>query len=306
MLSSFFSKSKPINYIVIALYMTVFFGIAYYKKGLDLKSTPILLATIGLFLYVLPMLALNLVAQKNNLTNKGTFTILLYACLSAILPNSLTNFYILVSNVFVLLALQNILHLRNEKQSKAKIFNASFYIGLASLAYFWSISFILLVFLGILYFTSKDYRNWIIPFVGISIAFLFANCFTLLAYDSFFAFTDYIDSFSFSFQNYLIKGQLFSVGVLSICTIFFFSIYLIKFGRKAVNTKPILRLVIVYLLIAVGVVVISPSKDTSELFFVVAPLALMSTAYLEMDYRQFAKEVNLWVFILMPFIILLF
>ncbi|WP_024769795.1 DUF6427 family protein [Aquimarina macrocephali] len=306
MLSSFFSKSKPINYIAVALYMGILFGIAHYRKGFEAESSHILLTAASIFLYILPMLALNFVAQKNDLTNKGTFTILLYAFLTAILPNSLTSFPILLSNVFVLLAVQNILHLRNEKHIKAKIFNASIFIGLASLAYFWSIGFIILVFLGILFFDPKNYRNWIIPFIGVSMIYVFANCFTLLFYDSFFAIATYIDSISFSFQTYFIKEHLFSVGIISICIVFFFSIYLIKFGRKTANTKPILRVVIIYLIVAIVVAAIAPEKDTSELFFIATPLSLIGTTYLEMNYHQFAKEINIWVFILIPFTILLF
>lgn len=286
--------------------MGILFGIAHYRKGFEIENTYILLTTASIFLYILPMLALNFVAQKNNLTNKGTFTILLYAFLTAILPNSLTSFPILLANVFVLLALQNILHLRNEKYSKSKIFNASIFIGLASLAYFWSIGFIILVFLGILFFDSKNYRNWIIPFIGITMVYVFANCFTLLFYDSFFAIANYVDPISFSFRAYFIKEHLFSVGIISICTVFFFSIYLIKFGRKTANIKPILKVVIIYLVVAIVVAVIAPKKDTSELFFMVTPLSLIGTTYLEMNYHQFAKEINIWVFILIPFTVLLF
>ncbi|WP_271768292.1 DUF6427 family protein [Aquimarina algiphila] len=306
MLSSFFSKSKPINYIAVALYMGVLFSIAHYKKGFEVESTYILKVIASVFLYILPMLALNFVAQKNDLTNKGTFTILLFAFLTTILPSSLTSFPILLSNILILLAVQNILHLRNEKHIKAKIFNASICIGLASLAYFWSIGFIALVFLGILYFEPNNYRNWLIPGIGIIMIYVFANCFTLFFYDSFFTFTTYVDSVSFSFREYFTKESLFSVGVLSICIVFFFSIYLIKFGRKTANTKPILRVVIAYLIVAIAIAVIAPEKDTSELFFLATPLALIGTTYLEMNYNRFAKEVNIWIFILIPFTILLF
>ncbi|WP_241507219.1 DUF6427 family protein [Aquimarina sediminis] len=286
--------------------MGILFGIAHFKKGFVLESGYILLVMLSIFLYVLPMLALNFVALKNNLTNKGTFTILLYAFLTSVLPNSLISFPVLLSNVFVLFALHNILHMRNEKHIKAKILNAAICIGLASLAYFWSIGFILLVFLGILYFDAKNYRNWFIPFIGIGTVYVFANCFTLFFYDSFFRFTAYVDPISFSFQGYLIKEQFFSVGILSICTVFFFSVYLVKFGRKTANTKPILRIVIAYLIVAIGIAIIAPGKNTSELFFMATPLALIGTTYFEMSHHRLAKEINVWVFILIPFIILLF
>ncbi len=306
MLSSFFSKSKPINYIVVALYMLTLFVIAHYKRGFVAESGYIIKFVAGALLYVLPMLMLHFIVQRNDLTHKGTHTILLYAFLTAIVPYALTNTTILLANVFVLLALRNVLYLRNEKQMKSKIFNATIYIGLSSLVYFWSIGFIILVFIGILYFEPKNYRNWIIPVIGLGMVYLFANCFTLLFYDSFYTFTEYVAPVSVSYQGYLIKDQLFSVGILGLCMLFFSSIYLIKLNRKAANIKPVLRLVFAYLIVAVGVAAIAPQKNTSELFFVAIPLAIIGTPYLEMSSYQFAKEINIWVFILIPLTTLLF
>ncbi|MEW7289510.1 DUF6427 family protein [Aquimarina sp. 2304DJ70-9] len=306
MLSSFFSKSKPINYIIVALYMLILIGLAYYKKGFVVEISSVLLFIGAVLLYILPMLMLHFIAQRNDLTNKGTHTILMYAFLTGMLPYSLVSFPILIANAFLILALWNLLLLRNEKHIKAKILNTSIYIGIASLAYFWSIGFLVLVFSAIFYFEPKNYRNWIIPIIGLLIVYLFANCFTLLFYDSFFSFYEYIAPVSFSFQDYFIEDQLFSVGILSICILFFLSIFLLKFSRKAANIKPILRLIIVCLILAIGIVIISPQKNTSELFFIATPLAIIGTTYLEMEYHQLAKEINIWIFLLLPFTILLF
>ncbi len=290
---------------MVALYMSLLYTIAHFNRGLEVNGTYILLALLGVFLYVLSMLALNFSAKKNELTNKGSFTVFLFAFLTAILPNALTSFSVLLANVFVLLAVQNVLHLRNEKKIKAKLLNASICIGIASLAYFWSIAFMLIVYIGVLYFEPKNYRNWLIPIVGLSTVFLFANCFTLYTEDAFFGITRYVDTMSFSFKNYLSKTQLFSVGIVSICILFFLSIYLITFRRKAANTKPILRIVLVYIIIALLVVVVAPEKDTSELFFMITPLALIGTTYFELNFSPLAKEINMWVCILIPFTILL-
>ncbi len=306
MLSTFFSKSKPINFIVVALYMLLLLIIAHYKQGFLFESTYIIMTIGKVFLYILPMLMLNFIAQKNDLITKGTYTILLYAFLTGILPNSLTSFNLLLSNIFVLLAVTNILHLRNEKQIKAKIFNASICIGIASLAYFWSIGFILLVFLGVLSFDPKNYRNWIIPVIGLCTVYVFANCFTLLTYDAFYSFTTYSDPISFSFENYGTKDQLFSVGTLSICVLFFSFIYLIKFKRKTAKLKPVLRIIIAYLIVAIAVAVCAPEKNAAELIFIATPLSIIGSTYLEMHFYQFAKEINIWVFVLIPFTVLLF
>ncbi|WP_147405004.1 DUF6427 family protein [Aquimarina sp. AD10] len=286
--------------------MSLLYTLAHYVRGFDSEIYSIILFSIGILFYVLPMIMLNFITQTGGLTEKGTYTIVLYAFFTSMLPNGLTNIHMLVSSAFILLGLRSLLELRNGKFIKANLFNASLCIGIASVAHFWSIGFILLLFLAIFYFEPKNYRNWMIPGLGLCTVFVFANCYTLLVYDSFFSIWDYIAPFSLSFQSYIGKSQLFSVGILTICIVFFLGIYIIKFSRRKTNVKPILKLIIAYLVIAIAVMMISEQKNTSELFFITVPLAIMGSTYLEMEYHWLAKEINIWVFALLPFTILLF
>ncbi|WP_299259024.1 DUF6427 family protein [uncultured Aquimarina sp.] len=306
MLSNFFSKSKPINFIIVALYMFVLYTIAYYKKSFTLDYSTLLMFLGGFIAYVLTMLIVNLITQKNDLTQKSTNTIMLFVFLTTILANSLTSAAMLLSNLFVILGMRSVLSLRNGKYVKSRILDASLCIGVASLAYFWSIGFIVIVFFGIFYFEPKNYRNWIIPIIGLLIVYIISNCFTLLLYDSFFVIAEYIEPISFSFEGYAYKEGVFSIGVLTICTLFFFTIYLIKFNRKPTKSKPFLKLIISQLLVALALVMIVPEKDTSEMIFIACPLAIIGTTYLEMDHGKFLQEINFWVFLLLPFMILLF
>lgn len=305
MLSSFFNKSKPINFVIVALYMLVLYIIAQYKIGFSLDYIAILLFLAGFVIYVLAMLILNMLTQKNDLTYKSTNTILLFAFLTALLPHALTDFRILVANVFVILGVMNVLNLRNGKQMKATILNASLCIGIASLAYFWSISFILIVFFGVFFFEAKNYRNWIIPIVGVFAVYLLTNCFTLLFYDGFLIITKHVDPMSFSIDGYTDKQHLFSIGIVTICSLFFLVVYATKFSRKSTKSKPVLKLIIAYLLIALTIVIIVPHKNTAELIFITAPLAIIGTTYVELDNGKLIQEINLWVFLLLPFMTLL-
>lgn len=286
--------------------MLILLCIAHFNKTFVVNADIVLLFFAAVLFYILPMLLLHFITQKNDLTNKGTNTILLYAFLTGMLPNALTSTDILISNAFLILAIWNLLHLRNEKRIKAKILNTSIYIGIASIAFFWSLGFLLLVYLAVFYFEPKNYRNWIIPIIGLCIVYLFTNCFTLLFYDSFFSIHQYVDIVSLSFQNYLQKEQLFSVGILLVCVVVFLSIYLIKLHRKPANLKPILRLIVVYLVLSICVIIVSPQKDTSELLLIIPPLAIIGTTCLEIDYNPLAREINIWIFLLLPFTMLLF
>ncbi len=286
--------------------MFVLYTIAHYKNGFNIDYSSILVFFGGLIVYILTMLLLNLIIQQNDLTQKSTHTILLFAFLTAVIPNSFTNTTVLLSNLFIVLGIRNVLNLRNGKYIKSNILDASLYIGLASLAYFWSISFILIVYLGVLYFEPKNYRNWIIPIIGLLMVYVLSNCFTLLFYDLFFISTNYIKPISFSFEAYVNKGGIFSIGVLTICTLFFLTVYLIKYNRKPTKSKPVLGLIIAQLLVALGIVLIVSDKNTAEMIFIASPLAIIGTTYLEMGHGKLIQEINLWVFLALPFMIFLF
>ncbi|MBP2833298.1 hypothetical protein J8281_13975 [Aquimarina sp. U1-2] len=308
MLTSFFSKSKPITYIVIALYILVLYGTTCIKSGIDTRITSILLYLLDVFLVIGSVFILQFIVQKNDLTIKGAYTIFLYACLVCTLPNAFINntSFLLLSHFLVVLGFQNLVYLRDGKQLKSKLFNASICIALASLAYFWSIGFMFLIFIAVAIFAPQNYRNWIIPLLGVIMIYVFANCFTLLVYDIFFPISRYIDTVSFTFEPYLSGDELVSVGVIGLCTIFFGLLFLFKFSRKSANQKPVLRLIVAYLIIAMGIAAIAPQKNTSELFFMATPLAIIGSTYLEMQYHKFAKEINIWVFLLIPVVILWF
>jgi len=192
--------------------MLLLYIIAHVRKGFSLEIIDILWFVFGAVLYIAPMLLLSLAAQKNDIIDQGTYTCVLYAFFTGLLLDSLTNVPVLISNFLVILGLNNLFFLKNIDQIKARIFNTAMFIALASLAYFWSIAFLIPMFLAISYYEPKNYRNWIIPLFAILMILVLSNCFTLLFYDSFFSLYQFINPISTSsFQN-LEKEALFSIG----------------------------------------------------------------------------------------------
>ncbi len=284
--------------------MAIFFAIAQYTPTFKVTLVAIGYRIGTLLLYVLSMLLLNYIAQRNGLSRKNTHTILLFAFLTAILPNALQRPDIIASNFCILLGFRRLLSLRNPKYIKNKIFDAAVYIGIASLFYFWSILFIVIVFFGVFYFVSENFRNWIIPILGLLMVYVFANCFTLLWNDSFFLLSEYAAPISLDFDPYLMADKLFSLGITAICILFFFIIYSVKSKQKSTKGKPAMRLMLLQICIGVVIVIVAPIKDTSELLFIAAPLAVIGTSYLRLSHEKWIKEVNVWVFLLLPIITL--
>lgn len=138
---------------------------------------------------------MNFISLKNALTQNDNYAILLFLVFILLFPSVLNNIKIVLSNVFLLLALRRLISLKTLNSSKEKIFDASFWIFLSAIFHFWSILYIILVFISIIFHSGKEYKNWILPFVS----FL---CVWIL----------YIATSLFLFGNYSINKAVFQIS----------------------------------------------------------------------------------------------
>lgn len=306
MLSTFLSKSKPINFIVISLYLLLVAAFVSNKQIFEVSNSTIVSLLLGLLLYLTSMALLYWIARKSNLTNKGTYVLLLYVSLCCMVPEALAHVDKIIASSCILLSFSQISDMMNHNKAKAKIFNAALCIGLASTAYFWSIGFIALLFVGIYFFRSSDYRNWFVPIIGLITVYVLANCFTLFIFDTFFnPVEEAVVSYE-AFANTLNGAHFFTLGVLSICTLFFLIAYTLRINNRPNSYKPLMKLIVGYVLIGVSVILVSPNKDTSEMIFIIPPLAIMGATYIELIRLKLIKEIHLWVFAGLPLLFLLF
>ena len=237
------------------------------------------------------------VAKKNGLIKDSTYTILFYFLFLIFFPSVLDNTNLLISNFFILLALRRLISLQSLKASKEKIFDASLWIFLATLFHFWSILFIVLVFISIIFHVARDYRNWILPFIAFFITailfLLFATVFNLnvLEYITESVKINFkIDYFTNNYQN----------GALSIyATVALF--FLVSMFATLSNRPQLLhtsfKKIIASFFIGVLVYIISANKSNDLLVFTFAPLAILATSHIEIPQLKLKQEMVLFVLI---------
>src|SRR5690606_35634366 len=85
---------------------------------------------------LLSLFLLDFFASRNSLTKKNSYKLLMFGLFMAMLPETLLNSKMLLANFFVLLALRRIISLRSHKDMKKKLFDAAFWISIATLLYF--------------------------------------------------------------------------------------------------------------------------------------------------------------------------
>ncbi|TDE04336.1 DUF6427 family protein [Flavobacterium sandaracinum] len=299
MITSVFRKSTPLNFSLVLILMLIFF-LLFQIQDLSWTNSFLLMLSKGglLCLLLASMFITDFVAKKNGLSKDSTYTIFFYFLLLLFFPTVLDNLSLILSNFFILLALRRLISLQSLKASKEKIFDASLWIFLATLFHFWSIIFIVLVFISIIFHVSRDYRNWILPFIAFfitSIIFLvYATVFNVnvLEYITNSVTTNFsIDYFTNNYQNAALSIYA------TIALFFLVSMFATLSGRpQLLHTS--FKKIIASFFIGVLIFLISSNKSNDLLIFTVAPLAIMATSYIEIPQLKLKQEMVLSVLII--------
>ena len=306
MITSIFSKSKPINFLIVLFITLIFFTIAKLK----FENTPItgiyVLKQIAIFLVCFAtILLLNFIVTKNKLTQNNNFEILLFTLFLATLPVTFIRNEIIISNFFILLGFRRMVSLRSPNNINKKLFDSAFWIAIASLFYFWAILFFALIILTLFFYTVNQIKHWIIPFVALIAVFLILVSYNIIVFDNYLLETNYPPNISFDFSAYNTKTFILSITILISFGIWSSIYYLTIIKKKMKNIRPSFKIVFMAMLIAFSIVIISPLKDGSEFIFLFAPLAIIMTNYIEIIKDNWFKEVFLFILIALPILNLL-
>jgi len=240
----------------------------------------------------------NFIVKKNALTKDSAYTILFFFIFLMFFPNVLDNYKLIVSNFFILLAMRRLVSLQTLKAPKEKIFDASLWIFVASLFHFWAILFILLVYISIIFHVSRDYRNWLIPFVALfssSIIFVFyALLFDKGAIDVYLqseVINLQVDYFTNNYQN-------IAFSIYAVFAVFFVLPYLFTLTNKPLNLQASYKKVLLAFFIGMAIFFISANKSNEVLVYTFLPMAIMATNTVEYLQNKIQQEIILLVSII--------
>ena len=303
MLTSFFSKSRPITFVLVAIYMMSFFMIANHK---ELFGTSFLsfFQELGIFiLLILAVFVVNFISRRNELTSRNSYKTILYTIFACLFLAALQSDNIIIANLLVLFSLRRIISLKNQRETTQKIFDATFWICVASLFYFWSILFLFLVYFGVLLYEGYRFKNWLIPVIAFLTLLSIVTSVHLYLYDGFYTFSDWFQSSNFDFSAYRQPVILIPLAFLLTLTLWASFFYLGLIQKASAANKIPLLIILMFTFLSITVAVVAPTKDSSELLFFFAPLAIIVTNYFQVSDDKWFREVLLWVLILLPVIL---
>ncbi len=307
MITSLFRKSTPLNYSIVIIGVLFFFFLYQIKHVTSDNSLQnliqkcIILGTIFASLFVT-----NFIIKKNGLSKDSAYTVLFYLLFLLFFPSVLDNFNLIISNFCILLSLRRLLSLQSLKLPKEKIFDASLWVFIASLFHFWSILFIIVVFISILFHVARDYRNWFLPFIA------FFTTVTIFVSASLFFNKSWIglllnqikinlklDYFTNNYQN-------LALSIYATISLFFIASLLLSMSNRPLILHPTYKKIISAFVIGVLIYVVSPNKSNDLLLFTIAPLAIITTSHIEMAQVKWQQEVVLSFLILSSFLVYFF
>ncbi|PKP18604.1 MAG: hypothetical protein CVU07_01610 [Bacteroidetes bacterium HGW-Bacteroidetes-23] len=296
MIASVFSKSRPFNYILVTTLLVLCFFIyqiqpvetptesSFLLGGLVSKGIILLLLVASLFIT-------NFITKRNGLSKDNSFSVLFFVSFLLFIPSAFDNFKIILSSFFILLAMRRLISMKSLLTPKEKIFDASLWIFIATLFHFWSILFIFIVFVSIIFHVSGDYRNWVLPFIAfftVGILFIF---FSLLIDKEWLDIVWNQTGTDFSFY-YLEKSASNAALVLyALFAVVFLISMIFTMSKRPIIMLASYKKVIFIFLISVLIYVISPEKSNSLLLFGLMPISVLATGFVEMNKDTVLKEI---------------
>ena len=305
MITNVFSKSKPINFLIVFSLSLLALLVAVNKYG-DFTFTmfsTIKLSAVFLCCF-LSVLLVDFIVAKNSLSQKGNAELLLFSLFLIAIPQVYLDWKIILSNFLVLLALRRIISLRTQNEHIKKLFDAGFLIGLASLFYFWALLFFILIFIALLLYAESEIKKWIAPTLGLLAIVMMSIGLSIVINDDFISLLNINPAVGFNFNAY--NSVQFIVAITMLLSFgLWASIFYLKDIKKKMKTyRPAYKVVFVDFIISTLLVIIAPKKDGSEFLFLFAPLAIIISNYIETIEEKWFKTIFVVLLLAIPLILL--
>lgn len=301
MLSRFFSKSQPIHYVVLGIVLLLIFTLAKYLKINEPFSIYLIIEQMALLVLCLfTVFIFDFLTSKNKLTRKNSYDILMFVLFMALIPESITRSDVLVSHFFILLALRRTISLHSKKDIKKKLLDASIWIGVAALFYFWSAAYFVLIYLALFFYNISDIKNYIIPFVGVVCVLIISLSYLILTGHDYSAFYTELIHYGFDFSQLNSIRLIIGITLLLSYGNWALFFYIKQLKSKQKRYRPAFIIVVFAEIVALAIIAFTPEKNGSEFIFLFAPLAIIMTNYLENIQERWFREILIWVLVITP------
>ena len=298
MITSIFSKSKPINYIIVMVVLVIAFALHFFYEVKDDNYTIIsfIALSIGLFYVFIT----DFVISKNDLTKRNSYGIMLLALFFVIFPEVFGNINIMVANLLVLFALRRLFSLHTKRDLTKKFFDAVFWIAVSALFYTWAVLYLFVVFIALGYYWQNEGKYIAVSLFGVVTVFILLVLYNIVFKDQYLSQTNFDFSYGFDFSDYNSLSEIIKLTVVVALYLWSLIFYLKNTSEKNKTLKPIHTLIILASFIAIIIAVLAPVKNGNEIVFFMLPFSIIVANYIETIDKLWFKEMLVVLLILVP------
>ncbi|EAS20704.1 hypothetical transmembrane protein [Flavobacteria bacterium BBFL7] len=297
MLSTFFSTSRPVHYLMVFIIV-----VAAVLSSFLLDSQIQWWELLAILVLSGSLALVEFIVSKNDLTSSSSYTLWCATMFSLMYLTFKVPLHILAALFFILLATRRLLSLKTGHSIIKKIFDATFWIAIASIFYHWSALLYILVFVSIFLYVRNDFRHWATPFIALGCVWVL-----LFTYDYVWdnhVISSFWDSYktSYLWEFTVFQGQeiiLFSLIIFSVIGLF---IYLTKLIDIQQSVRPRFTIMTFMGLCGIALFLIDfESFCNGGYLFLILPLSVFIARAVHAINHKIFKEILLWI----PFLLLL-
>jgi len=181
MISTIFRQTRPVIYLVLIGFLTVFY---WTGRALDSSmgwTTADVFSSFGAFLLlVLSIFLLGWMANENRICEYQSMPMLFFAWCYVLFPDKLGASSVLGGQFIVMFSAYKLLGIKDNKKSVFVFFDAGALVMLASWFDPWALMFLVPLFISVLMHNRKQFKDWLALFSGVAaIGLLFFSIGTL-------------------------------------------------------------------------------------------------------------------------------
>ncbi len=303
MLANFLRKSTPAHFIYLILLLLVYFIWTVYPEFLSQFKVGLGLHKLAFFLGLIFLLGVEVfVIRKNDLTKDSAYALYFAVLLLGSFNATFTNDAYMVAAIFLLLASRKIYSLKSHKRTIAKVFDASLWLGVGFLYFNWTLLFVIVLYGALINFRLLNWRTVLTPVLGLGtvIAIFFSYHFLFDSLPVFY------EVFKF---DYAIGLGAFNNIRLAVPLIFYIGIALLAMivlvPKVIAGSNDFTRswnTLILQFLIGILIMILTPVKNGASIYFVLMPLPIICTNYLELLNSKWIKNAILYLALLISFL----
>lgn len=286
-------------FILGAVWLTLFFVEEFVAPDFSLGYAWLDLLA-GIVLISFQVFFLNYIVNEYKLLNANTYLPGLILVTLSCANIFETNFHqILLANTFIIIAFAQLLKLYGITNKLNVLFNAGIAVGLASMVYFPSVIYFLLIWVVLMYMTTPVWRDFAVSLIGFVLPLIYyvTYFFVFKNLSEFVFLTKHSGIFEFSFNDFSIWNKVFLFVLAGLTLVAGFKL-LSSAGKSVARVRKILIAVLLYLVISTITLFLNQFDVIATLILMTIPLSIMLGNFFQHIKKSWLAEMLFLVFIL--------